>query len=80
VVFTVPPNYQSGDLGTGATCHETTAGLNGGGCSNFTSPRTLSVNGTVVNCGGWTLPAKRNGGYCIQANAGSPAWVTFTAW
>ena len=78
VVF-AGPNYQSGNLGTGATCHQTTASLNGGNCSNI-SGRSLKVNGTTMNCNGWTLPAKRNGGYCIQVTAGDPAWASFATW
>jgi hypothetical protein len=80
--FTVTPptGYQSGDLGTGAICWETTSGLVGGGCSNFTSPRTLSVNGVAMNCAGWTLPPTRNGGYCIQTTAGDSSWASFLVW
>jgi hypothetical protein len=79
-VFSVPPNYSSGNLGTGATCHETTADINAGNCSNFVAPRTLSVNGTVMDCGGWSLPAKRNGGYCIQTTAGDYFYAAFATW
>ncbi len=78
VVFT-SSNYQSGNLGTGATCHQTTASLNGGNCSNI-SGRTLKVNGTTMNCNGWSLPAKRNGGYCIQVSAGTPNYTSFATW
>jgi hypothetical protein len=78
VVFTTP-SYQSGNLGTGAICRETTANLSGGNCSNMSS-RTLTVNGTAMNCTGWTLPAKRNGGYCIQVTAGSPDYASFATW
>jgi hypothetical protein len=47
------------------------------------SPRTFSVNGTIVSCSGgnWSsLPAKRNGGYCLQSSAGNYAWAYFTTW
>lgn len=75
------PGYQSGNLGTGATCHETTANLQGVQCGNFSAPRTFSINGSVVSCGGSsTPPAPRNGGYCLQASAGSPAWSYFATW
>ena len=74
------PSYGSGNLGTGATCHETVANLNGGNCSNISSPRALTVNGVAMNCSSWTLPAKRNGGYCVQVNAGTPAWSAFVTW
>jgi glucose/arabinose dehydrogenase len=76
-------NYQSGNLGTGATCHQTTANLAGGVCGNFASGRTLSVNGKVMTCAGgnWgTLPAKVNGGYCVYTNAGNHAWAFFSTW
>jgi hypothetical protein len=78
VVFTTQ-NYQSGNLGTGATCHQTTVNLAGGNCSNISS-RTLKVNGTTMNCNSWTLPAKVNGGYCIQVTAGTPSYTTFATW
>jgi Bacterial Ig domain len=78
VVFT-SASYQSGSLGTGATCHETTASLAGGNCSNMGS-RTLKVNNTTMSCSGWSLPAKRNGGYCIQATAGTPDYAAFATW
>ena len=73
------PNFQSGNLGTGATCHETRAVLHGGNCSNMQS-RVLSVNGTAMSCAGWTLPAARNGGYCIRTTAGSPSFASFATW
>lgn len=73
-------SYQSGNLGTGATCHETSANLQGIQCSNISSPRTFSVNGNVASCNSSTPPAKRNGGYCIQASAGNPAWSSFATW
>jgi hypothetical protein len=78
VVFTTQ-NYQSGNLGTGATCHQTTANLVGGNCSNISS-RTLKVNGTTMSCNGWALPAKVNGGYCIQVTAGTPSYTSFATW
>jgi hypothetical protein len=73
------PNYQSGNLGTGAVCRETTAVLHGGNCSNI-SGRTLTVNGVAMNCGGWTLPAPVNGGYCVQVTAGTPDYTSFATW
>ena len=42
--------------------------------------RTLKVNNTTMSCNGWTLPAKRNGGYCIQVTAGTPSWTAFATW
>ena len=78
VVFT-SSNYQSGNLGTGATCHQTTASLAGGNCSNL-GTRTVKVNNTTVSCSSWTLPAKLNGGYCIQVTAGTPSYTAFSTW
>jgi Gylcosyl hydrolase family 115 C-terminal domain/Dictyostelium (slime mold) repeat len=74
---------QSGNLGTGAVCYQTTATINGGNCGNFVSPRTLSVNGTLMSCnnGNWpSLPAKVNGGYCVTTTAGNQPWAYFTTW
>jgi len=50
-------------------------------CGNFATGRTLRVNDTLVSCGGnVTLPAKRNGGYCVQASAGDHPWAYFSTW
>ncbi|MET0793561.1 MAG: hypothetical protein ABW061_18725, partial [Polyangiaceae bacterium] len=78
-IFTTQ-GYQSGSLGSGATCHQTSANLQGVQCYNVTSPRTFSVNGNVVSCSTSTPPAKRNGGYCIQTSAGNPTWASFATW
>jgi hypothetical protein len=78
IVFTTAM-YNSGSLGTGATCHETTANLQGGGCSNCTG-RTFSINGTLIpqTSSNWpSLPAKVNGGYCLQAGAGGVDYASF---
>jgi hypothetical protein len=75
-------NFQSGNLGTAATCHQTTT-LNGGNCGNFVSPRTLSINGTVMTCNNqnWSsLPPKVNGGYCVTTTAGNQPWAYFATW
>jgi hypothetical protein len=81
--FTFTSSYQSGNLGTGATCHETTSPLHGGSCGNFVSPRKLLVNGVQMPCN-WspwpTLPAAMNGGYCIQTTSGNQSYAAFTAW
>lgn len=74
-------NYQSGNLGTGATCHETTASPSGLVCGEFAAGRTFRVNDQLVTCGGGnislsTIP-KRNGGYCFQASAGNQSWAYF---
>ncbi|HKO53351.1 MAG TPA: family 16 glycosylhydrolase [Polyangiaceae bacterium] len=76
-------NYNSGNLGTGATCHQTTATLTGGVCGNLSSGRKLTVNGVQMSCtANWPspLPAKRNGGYCVQTTAGNYAWAFFSTW
>jgi hypothetical protein len=81
--FTVSGSYQSGNLGTAATCHQTTNNLFGGNCGNFSGGRALFVNGTQMTCNGgnWpSLPAKVNGGYCVYTTAGDFAWAYFTAW
>jgi len=83
VKFSINGSFQSGNIGTGAICYETTSALHGGNCGNFVSPRTLSVNGTTMPCnsGNWpTLPAARNGGYCVQTTAGNQPWAFFTNW
>ncbi|MGE5787249.1 MAG: PKD domain-containing protein, partial [Myxococcales bacterium] len=82
-VFSVNANFQSGNLGTGSICYETTSVIHGGNCGNFVSPRTLSVNGTVMSCSysNWaTIPAPRNSGYCIQTTSGNHPWAYLTLW
>jgi chitodextrinase len=81
IVFTTT-SYTSGNLGSGATCHEFVGTLNGGNFGNFVSPRTFSVNGVNMGSAGgnYTLPAKVNGGYCFQANAGANDWAYFGVW
>ena len=74
---------QSGNLGTQATCHQTTGTINGGNCGNFVSPRALFVNGKQMTCNNqnWSsIPAKVNGGYCVYSTAGNQAWAYFTTW
>ena len=82
--FTSGTTYQSGNLGTTAACYEvaTTLTIQGGGCNNCTiatPARTVKINGsTAINNGSWTsIPAKVNGGYCIQISAGSPDYTSF---
>ena len=82
-IFTVSGSYQSGNLGTGAVCYQTTSVVHGGNCSNFVSPRTLKVNGTTEACntGNWSsIPAARNGGYCIQTTSGNQSYASFALW
>ncbi|WP_437897088.1 fibronectin type III domain-containing protein [Sorangium sp. So ce124] len=78
VVFSTQ-SYQSGNLGTAATCHETLASLQGLNCGNFAAGRTFRINNVLVTCNGAnvTLPATRNGGYCMQASAGNEPWAYF---
>jgi len=68
-------------VGTGAVCTETTASLSGLNRSN-TSGRTLSINGTAYSGDGnvASLPAKVNGGYCIQLTAGGYSYASFSTW
>jgi len=81
VNISVNGSYQSGNLGTGAVCFQTTSPVHGGNCGNFVSPRTLKVNGTTESCTNtnWSsLPAARNGGYCVQTTSGNQPWAFFT--
>lgn len=82
-VFSINGSYQSGPLGTGAVCRETTSPVHGGNCGNFVTPRALRVNGTLETCNNqnWaSVPAPRNGGYCVQTTAGDYSWAFFTLW
>jgi hypothetical protein len=80
-IITVNGSFQSGNIGTGAVCYQTTSPVHGGNCGNFVSPRALTVNGTSEPCnsGNWaSIPAARNGGYCIQTTAGNQPWAFIT--
>lgn len=72
--------YSSQNLGTTARCYETTANLVSGSCSGFANPRTLAINSTTMSCNGqnWSLPPKRNGGYCFKVSAGQNSWAQFS--
>ena len=73
----------SGNVGATAVCYQTTGVVNGGGCSSFINGRTLSVNGVAETCdGNWSspLPAKLNGGYCINIGAGNYSYAAFYIW
>jgi hypothetical protein len=79
----VPPNMNSGELGSGATCHVVMGSSGAMVCGNFTSPRTFSVNGTDFNCvtgNGGTLPAARMGGWCFEASAGGNTYAYFATY
>jgi hypothetical protein len=84
IAFTVPDcsNFQSGALGTGAACFETTSELASGSSSSFVNPRQLTVNGKQMPLNGnWTaLPTQRHHGYCIQTTTGNQPWAAFSAW
>lgn len=76
-------SFNSGNLGSAATCHETTGNINGGNCGNFANGRQLRVNGTLMTCnnGNWSsVPSKVNGGYCVHTTAGEHPWAYFTTW
>ena len=76
-------NFQSGNLGTGASCFETTSRLFQGTSSSFVSGKTLNVNGRVEPLNGnwnYPLPPMRNDGYCIQVSAGNNSFAAFSAW
>ena len=72
-------SFQSGNLGTAATCHQTVANLTGANCGNFAAGRVFRINDVVTTCNGGNLPLppKRNGGYCFQSTAGDFPWAYF---
>lgn len=79
-IIHVNGDYQSHDLGTGAICRETTDLTNGGNCGNMSNGRTLKVNGVTEPCNNqnWaSLPAKVNGGYCVQVTPGLQSYAYF---
>jgi len=81
--ITVPPNMNSGDLGTMATCHVVMGRQGSMVCGNFVSPRTFTVNGTSFNCAsgaGGTLPAAVAGGWCFEAGAGNNSYAYFATY
>lgn len=73
-------NYNSGNLGEAATCHQTTTAFSIVACGNFVLPRGLTINGTTqIMCSGQfaALPPPRNGGFCLQTNAGRESYAYF---
>ena len=79
----VAPNSSSGDLGTGATCHEVAGEAGSVACGNFVASRTFTVNGVTIECavgGGGVLPDARNGGWCIQAGPGDYSYSYFATY
>jgi hypothetical protein len=84
IVFTVAGNgnFQSGPIGTGATCYETQSRLESGTTSSFAGTQTMIVNGRPEPLNtGWKypLPPLRHNGYCIQTTAGGNSWASFSA-
>jgi hypothetical protein len=82
VSFSVPDGhtFESGPLGTRASCHETSSKLLAGTSSNF-GDRTLTVNGREMpSSGNWPypLPPQRNEGYCIRTTASQFSSARFT--
>jgi hypothetical protein len=75
-------SYQSGDLGTGTTCRQTTQEAVGINCSNFTGGKQLSINGVPMTCNNQNqlLPTPVDGGYCIQSTAGDYSWASYALW
>ncbi len=83
VEMTWEGSYQSGPLGPGAVCRETTQPVAGGNCGNFATGRKLFLNGVEMPCdtGNWTsLPPAENGGYCVETTAGDYSWAYLTLW
>jgi spore coat protein A len=76
-------NFQSGNLGAGASCFETTSRLFQGESSSFAAGKSLMVNGRDEPLNGnwnYPLPPMRNDGYCIQVSAGNNSFAAFAAW
>jgi hypothetical protein len=83
LIFAWGGDYQSGPLGTGTLCRETTHAVAGGNCGNFGPGRKLYLNGTSMPCdaGNWpTIPAAVDGGYCVTTTAGDYSYAFFTLW
>jgi hypothetical protein len=81
--FSWSGSYQSGQLGTGAVCRQTTQAVAGGNCGYVANGRKLYVNGTLMTCNGlnWTsIPAPVHDGYCVYTTPGDYAWAFFTLW
>ena len=71
---------QNSGVGTGEVCQEINSPIQGGNCYNLASPRQLSVNGQVMSCSSWDVPAPENGGYCVQITAGGVPWAGYSYW
>lgn len=79
---TIPSQwYNSGQLGSNATCHESYQTMTGFQCGNVAPGRKVRINGTEVTCGqNIAIPPKRLGGYCVQTDAGQFSWAYFVTW
>lgn len=82
IEISIQPTYNSGNLGTGATCYELADGAAlAGGCQSFESPRTLRINDVLsLGCSptmSFGLPPARNGGYCFEVSAGLESYASF---
>jgi hypothetical protein len=76
-------SYQSGPLGTGSVCLDTTQLVSGGNCGNFAEGRQLFLNGVEMPCdsGNWpSLPDAVNGGYCVEVTPGDFDWAFVAMW
>jgi FtsP/CotA-like multicopper oxidase with cupredoxin domain len=74
--------FNSGPLGEGRTCFETTSRLFQGQSTGFQSPRSLNINGRPEPLNGnwnYPLPPMRNDGYCIQISGGEGRNASFSA-
>ena len=74
--------FNSGNLGEGAVCYETTSRLFLGSSSGFVSPRTITINGRPEPIDAnfnYPLPPMRNDGYCIEISAGENETSAFSA-
>jgi hypothetical protein len=71
--------FNSGSLGTDASCWETSAAISGVACGNFSGSRALVVNGQPITCNGSAAAAPMSiaGGYCFQITAGDSSSAYF---
>ena len=73
--------YNSGQLGSNATCHQSYQPMTGFVCGNIGAGREVMINGVQVPCGqSVTIPPQRAGGYCVQTDPGPYDWAYFVTW
>ena len=77
VISSLP--FNSGSLGTGASCYESTTNIEDALCGSMNG-RAFEINGQGMSCSSPFVPALRNGGYCISTDAGQPSWSWFSVW